>query len=362
MVQADRAAWCAVGLAAASIFCMGGVIFGIASLYPVLYYERALELSSCGSDDTCAARSDDKCCTDQQLQYTLMSSIALFVADGAMLLYGEIADRLGPRTCYGIGAGLAWLGMVLLAVGARVGNDACWYIATFALGASGPGVFMGCLMLGEKYPQLHGVISAVAASMWDASALVLMLFNGAYFATASDGERPAFGLDGIALSWLCLTVPLGVLTWKVLPSLAEVEQLRGEGGSAAEETDTRSLTGFADDAAVLAATAISPISTSITIDATAAALAAAAIAAGVTVVAAATTITVASAATLALSGITTTTTVAGSTKASAVLAASRRRCHTGGSGDAHFNRDDLRRRPERLGRRRANRPQRHPRG
>ena len=39
----------AVALAAASIWSMGGVIFGIASLYPVLYYEGALESSSCGT-------------------------------------------------------------------------------------------------------------------------------------------------------------------------------------------------------------------------------------------------------------------------------------------------------------------------
>ena len=255
LTPANREAWCAVGLAAASIFCMGGVIFGIASMYPVLYFERALEASSCSADIvsvSCVLRRGDKCCEDQQLQYTFMSSIALFVADGSMLVFGEISDRLGPRMCYGVGASLAWLGMVLLGVGARVGSDACWYLATFAIGASGPGVFMGCLMLGEKYPELHGVISAVAASMWDASALVFMIFNGVYFATANAHERPVLGLDVIAFSWLGLTVPLGLLTLRVIPSLAEVHQLRGRGEGASDVTsddqgDTRALTGAVDD-------------------------------------------------------------------------------------------------------------------
>ena len=59
-----------VALAAVSIFTMGGVIFGIASLYPVLHYERAME-ASCGSpatsDDgmTCTLRSRDACGTIQ---------------------------------------------------------------------------------------------------------------------------------------------------------------------------------------------------------------------------------------------------------------------------------------------------------
>jgi hypothetical protein len=121
-------------------------------------------------------------------------------------------------------------------------------VATFAIGASGPGVFMGCLMLGEKYPELHGVISAVAASMWDASALVFMIFNGVYFATAKAHERPVLGLDVIAFSWLGLTVPLGLLTLRVIPSLAEVHQLRGRGeGASDDQGDTRALTGAVDD-------------------------------------------------------------------------------------------------------------------
>ena len=80
----------AVALAAASIFSMGGVVFGIASLYPVLYYERALEASSCGvpafdsQGTACSVRTYDACCDAQQLRYTTITSISLFGADGAI--------------------------------------------------------------------------------------------------------------------------------------------------------------------------------------------------------------------------------------------------------------------------------------
>ena len=113
------AEWLAVMLGAASIFCMGGVIFGIASLYPVLYYERALEASSCGVpalDDqgaACSVRTYDACCDGQQMRYTTITSIALFGADGAMLAYGEIGDRLGPRACFG---NICWQPAATLAV------------------------------------------------------------------------------------------------------------------------------------------------------------------------------------------------------------------------------------------------------
>ena len=230
------AAHCSVALAAASIFCMGGVIFGIASLYPIMFYEHALE-SSCAAEEqeTCAITArPDKCCDNQQVQMTAMSSAALFVADGAMLLYGELADRKGPRVCFGVGMVLAWTGLLLLAMSARANSNAGWYLATVALGGSGPGVFMGCLFLGEKHPELHGVVSAVAASMWDASALVFMLFNTVYFATMTEpslavdavdgmgGAKAGMGLDTLALCWLLACIPIGLATWRTLPSLDQV--------------------------------------------------------------------------------------------------------------------------------------------
>ena len=216
-----------VALAAASIFCMGGVIFGIASLYPVMYYERAFELSACGLVREHAARSPVKGCDEQQVQLTFVSSVALFAADGAMLVYGEIGDRIGPRACFGIGAVLAWLGLGLLALAAATNLDSLWWLAMLALGSSGPGVFMGCLYLGEVHPRVRAAISGVGASMWDASALVFLLFGTAYFATIDGSSSPSrVGLPVIALSWMCVCVCVGVPTWWALPSQAQLLQQR----------------------------------------------------------------------------------------------------------------------------------------
>ena len=239
-----------VALAGASIFSMGGIIFGIASLYPVLYYERALEGSSCGLpvgiDDegmACSTLRRDACCGSQQLQYTSITSAALFGADGAMLLYGELGDRLGPRACFGTGASLALLGLLLLASAASTGIDTLWYAALLCVGVSGPGVFMGCLFLGEKYPRLRAVISAVGAAMWDASALVFQLFAGAYFSSVPAGAprgvddaegQPSLGLATIALGWAAWCTLIGFATFQALPSRAALEQLRTAEGVGAE--------------------------------------------------------------------------------------------------------------------------------
>ena len=117
---------------------MGGIIFGIASLYLVLCYERALEGVACGvplelADDGMArdVRRRERCCDAQELRFTSLTCMALFAADGALLVCGALGDRV-----------------------------------------SGPSVFMGYLFLGARYPQLRAVISTVGAAVWDGSALV----------------------------------------------------------------------------------------------------------------------------------------------------------------------------------------------
>ena len=115
----------AVAAAGCAIFSMGGIIFGIASLYPVLYYERALE-SAC--DAACVAHSTSACCPSQSLQVTTITSMALFAADGAMIAYGELGDRCGPRACFGTGATLAWLGLLLLATASWTAAESLWCV------------------------------------------------------------------------------------------------------------------------------------------------------------------------------------------------------------------------------------------
>ena len=237
-MAARHGTWFPVALVAGSIFTMGGVIFGIASFYPVLYHNRALELSSChvqvvspGESHwelprACAAQTHEKCCDAQELKYTSITSLALFGADGAMLLYGELGDRLGPRACFGTGACLAWLGFVLLAVAAQLDSDMMWYSALLSIGLSGPGVFMGCLFMGEKHPNLRAVISAVGAAMWDARR-ASSSFALAYDASLPRRRARPVGPLGICLGWLAAASP-SAADVVYLPA-RQLEQLRAAG-------------------------------------------------------------------------------------------------------------------------------------
>ena len=47
---------------------------------------------------------------------------------------------------------------------------------TQSCASSGPGVFLGCLSFGSAFPSIEPTITAMAAAMWDTSAVVFLLF------------------------------------------------------------------------------------------------------------------------------------------------------------------------------------------
>ena len=87
-----------VVLAALSVFSMGGVVFGLAALYPVLYAEGVF-VGLCGeAAEACLSHPAPlKCCDAQMLRNTLVSCVALFASDGMMVVFGEVADRARAR-------------------------------------------------------------------------------------------------------------------------------------------------------------------------------------------------------------------------------------------------------------------------
>jgi len=132
-------------------------------------------------------------------------------------------DRRGPRTCFLVGLGLCVLGFVTLAVNAHVNADGLWYLGFVFLGVAGPGVFMGCLSLGQKYPRLEPVITAFAASMFDSSSIVFLLFQLLYL-------QAGLGLGTIALVWLSVCLLVSAPTYFTVPTWAFLQNDRAQSG------------------------------------------------------------------------------------------------------------------------------------
>eukprot|EP00965_Chrysotila_dentata_P231226 6198232-Pleurochrysis_carterae.AAC.1 len=202
-ISSARTAKWAVALACASTFTMGGVIFGISSLYPTLRDEgwwsslcrTELDAGVHGGTDMLISQSGQgaigtalggdtfgragrtaAACKDSQLvRYSLVSSIAFFLADAAAAPWGELADRAGPFVCMVTAVTLSTSAFLLLAVGSLLRSDGVITVALLALGAAGPGVFSGGYVGGlevvSAFPELKAVLTSFEAAVFDGSAL-----------------------------------------------------------------------------------------------------------------------------------------------------------------------------------------------
>jgi len=204
----------------ACTFMMGGVIFGISSLYSVLYHEGYLS-SRCLLDvaaQCSAAGLFTKCCEAQLEQYSLVASIAFFLVDGAVAPWGELTDRMGARTCLAVAITLSSISFSLLALGASAHSDALITAALFGIAAAGPGVFNGGYLAGLglvcEDSKLKAVLTAFSAASFDGSSLVLMLLSSTTWIFSVELAAPS-------LVWGLLCVLLGGSTWLRLCAPAE---------------------------------------------------------------------------------------------------------------------------------------------
>ena len=178
-----EAMWTSVILASCSTFAMGGVVFGISSLYPMLY-TQGFYRSSCPAvtEATCPVGQSTSCCDKQFLAFSFVTSSAFFLVDAAAAPWGELADRLGGRFCLGCAATLSVTGFFMLAAGAVTRSDALTACAIMALGLAGPGAFNGGFfgtleLIGDSEPKAKAVLTSLNAAAFDGSALVFMLFR-----------------------------------------------------------------------------------------------------------------------------------------------------------------------------------------
>lgn len=193
------------------IWSMGGLVFGIASLYPILYDMEVFATHSCTVQIL-----QKHACPEQQQQFALVSSAGLFSADAAMILHGELADRAGAQLTFLTGCTFVTTGLALMAC-LRISS---WllYISFVFLGAGGPGIFVGFLLMQENNPGLSAVLPALSAASWDASSAVFLVFNCLYFA--------GLEFSTVVTGWIFVSLIAAFATVVKLPTWEESQSLR----------------------------------------------------------------------------------------------------------------------------------------
>jgi MFS family permease len=189
---------------------MGGVVFGIAGLYPALYVKGFWVMmcevdgrNSCdlldhdnrmttplraatalfqlfGDTSEIASAVPDACCSSQVLQVGVVTSAAFAITDGSSAVWGEVVDRLGPRAGLSFALALVLLGQLFLATASFSEEEISDHLATgalFGVGAGGAGVttaaFVGCtIAISASSPSLQAWLSTGLAATFDISAIV----------------------------------------------------------------------------------------------------------------------------------------------------------------------------------------------
>ena len=218
-----------------STFAMGGVVFGISSLYPLLYSQGFYRTVCHESDaeEVCAEHEQygRKCCEEQFVRFSLVASGTFFLVDAAAAPWGELADRMGGRLCLLIAALVSVGGFFMLGVGAFFEDDTMESWALMALGLAGPGAFNGGYigsleLIGDAAPELKATLTSFSAAAFDGSALVFMIFQGASHLLRLSGTTSGRHWHGLALPsivWSFLCAWLGLSLWRRLRPRALLE-------------------------------------------------------------------------------------------------------------------------------------------
>ena len=185
-----------IGLASFCTFAMGGVVFGISSLYPVLY-RQGFWRELCGSGAAAAAAVrvrvlsqgppecadlETKCCDAQLVRFSLVASVAFFCTDVAAAPWGVLADSYGARTCLAAAVSMSCAGLLLLGCGSALDSDVLTTSALLVLGLAGPGVFNGGYLGGlqlipEEQAKTRATLASCLAAVFDGSSLVFVLLR-----------------------------------------------------------------------------------------------------------------------------------------------------------------------------------------
>ena len=210
--------WMAICMAASATFMQGGVVFGLAALYPLLF-RRELWSSVCGESAAvrCHAEATEaRCCNDQFVQFSLLTSVAFFVSDAAAAPWGEIVDRIGGRSSLAISCSMFCVGFVGLGVGVLDNSELLTGTSVLLLALAGPGVcdscYIGCLQLLRRAvapahrASLTAALTAFVAAVINGSALVLPMLERA--ATRGPTEL----LCGTVL-WATLCIVTSATLW-----------------------------------------------------------------------------------------------------------------------------------------------------
>ncbi|KAI0844747.1 putative MFS transporter [Daldinia vernicosa] len=173
-----------VAFAIVSCWFAAGIVYGFASLKPVLIDEGVYDYlcSHDGRDES--GISDDGTdlvpCAAQDMRLNLFFIVASTTTNVSSLVVGWALDRYGRRPCYVISGILMIAGCVLMGLAFKISQFDGYLVANILLSLGGTFVFIPSYQLANAFPRYSGIIVALVTGAFDGSAAIFLFYRLAW--------------------------------------------------------------------------------------------------------------------------------------------------------------------------------------
>ncbi|KAM3468692.1 hypothetical protein MY5147_007684 [Beauveria neobassiana] len=210
-----------VALAVSFCFLASGIVFGFASIKPILVYEGVYsEFCSNGAGTgTEGGKSDGgdsrgQPCAEQEIRLNLLFIVASVTTNTSSLFAGYTLDRFGRRWCATVAAGFLAVGALMLAShGSMLYKLDGYLLGNFFLSLGGTFLFLPSFQLSNAFPKHAGLVVALITCAFDASSAVFFLYRLAW-----EASHQRIRIAHFFLAYLC-AVPTAIVAaeWTIMP-------------------------------------------------------------------------------------------------------------------------------------------------
>ncbi|KAI2636856.1 putative MFS transporter [Hypomontagnella submonticulosa] len=207
-----------VGFAIVACWFAAGIVYGFASLKPVLIeegvYEDLCEDANLNDADT-GDGSEKLPCAAQDMRLNLFFIVASITTNTTSLLAGWVLDRYGRRLCYVLSGLFMIAGCVLMGLAFQIPEFDGYLLANILLSLGGTFVFVPSFQLANAFPKHSGIIVALVTGAFDGSAAVFLFYRLAWEASGRTFAPATFFFAYSAVGVLLL-----IGEWALMPAHA----------------------------------------------------------------------------------------------------------------------------------------------
>ncbi|KAI1100677.1 putative MFS transporter [Jackrogersella minutella] len=215
-----------VGFAIVACWFAAGIVYGFASLKPVLIAEGVYSDACPPSHDeeTTSSSGEKVPCAAQDLRLNIFFIAASITTNTSCLLAGWLLDRYGRRLCYTISGVFMILGCLVMGLAFRIAEFDGYLSANVLLSLGGTFVFVPSFQLANAFPRHSGVVVALITGAFDGSAAVFLLYRLAWETSGRAFTPARFFFAYSAVGALLLAGEWALMPARAYHSIPELER------------------------------------------------------------------------------------------------------------------------------------------